>query len=386
VQQLPASLASGKTAILRIQMNTQSAGPKSGSVSFATNDTNEDPFSFPLFGTVEEIIPLLPEINVVEATDGQSEPVSFGTVQVGSTLIKSFTVHNSGSAPLTLGQPNAPAGFEIVGKLPPSLRPGDTATFQIRMNTDTPGPRTGELTLINGDSDENPYNFKLAGEVVSVPPPEIIVSMNGVAVQPSEALKVGTALVNSDPGSISIEIGNNGGSDLLVSNWTLPAGFRLVSSSSLPSRITPGQTKTVQLKLITSTVGVKTGTLSFSTNDSDESQYSITLSGKVYPPVTIVSGTPSPTDNGTYTIHVVTRRLKSVTIDPAHGPTAFGGRYIITLEFEDGGPTRTSIDSTLSRVEIHAREGDTFTIDNWTSVSVEIKPYRSPRSGRFRHL
>jgi GH25 family lysozyme M1 (1,4-beta-N-acetylmuramidase) len=54
---LSASLLPGASDTFTIQMQTASTGTKSGNISFTTNDPNENPFNFPITGTVVNPVP-----------------------------------------------------------------------------------------------------------------------------------------------------------------------------------------------------------------------------------------------------------------------------------------------------------------------------------------
>jgi len=54
---LPGTMASGAIDFLVIGMNTTTVGARSGNVSFATNDVDENPFSFAVSGTVQAVPP-----------------------------------------------------------------------------------------------------------------------------------------------------------------------------------------------------------------------------------------------------------------------------------------------------------------------------------------
>ncbi|MEQ9300063.1 MAG: choice-of-anchor D domain-containing protein, partial [Cyclobacteriaceae bacterium] len=92
----------------------------------------------------------------------------FGDLGIGSTLDTTFTIENNGSTDLTLTTavtPVAIAGgqFTIQGAQPSSpISAGGSETFTVRF-TPTGGAAAGTISIANDDSDENPYNFTLAG-------------------------------------------------------------------------------------------------------------------------------------------------------------------------------------------------------------------------------
>jgi len=118
-----------------------------------------------------------PEITVlgngVSITDGAATPSAadgtyFGSVALGgSPVSRTFTVRNDGDAPLTLGAVSLPAGFALTEGLPASLAPGASDTFTVTMDTSTSGSKSGEISLVNDDPDESPFNFQIYGHVAA---------------------------------------------------------------------------------------------------------------------------------------------------------------------------------------------------------------------------
>jgi len=58
-----------------------------------------------------------------------------------------------------------PLGFTLTEGLSGSLAAGASDTFTVRLDTATVGIKTGDITFTNNDSDENPFNFRIRGEV-----------------------------------------------------------------------------------------------------------------------------------------------------------------------------------------------------------------------------
>ena len=86
--------------------------------------------------------------------DGDSTPqplptaTAFGIAAVGQTgSTDVFTVVNSGTAPLTLGNVSVPAGFTLLSTLPASLAPGASASFSVQLLTSVSGTYSGRGQL-----------------------------------------------------------------------------------------------------------------------------------------------------------------------------------------------------------------------------------------------
>ncbi len=97
--------------------------------------------------------------------------VDFGTatVNAGGTVDREFTIRNQGARPLTIGTPHLPAGFSVVSGLPASIPAGGSATLTIGLERDLAGAYDGTLILPADELDENPFEIRLSGDVVSAP-------------------------------------------------------------------------------------------------------------------------------------------------------------------------------------------------------------------------
>ncbi len=109
--------------------------------------------------------------NGASITDGDATPsagdgTDFGSVaQGGPAISRTFTVRNDGTAALTLGTVTVPTGFTLTEGLSSSLAPGESDMFTVRLDTTTAGTKAGDLSFATNDSDENPFNFRIAGTV-----------------------------------------------------------------------------------------------------------------------------------------------------------------------------------------------------------------------------
>jgi uncharacterized delta-60 repeat protein len=188
-ESLSASLAAGASDTFTVRLDTNVSGTKAGDISFTSNDSDESPFNFRITGTV---IPVGPEITVlgngVSIADGDTTPsitdhTDFGSVVQGSpALSRTFTVRNDGASTLTLGVVTVPTGFTLTEGLSASLTPGASDTFTVQLETGIVGTKTGEISFVTNDSDENPFNFTITGTVTTPALPEVTVTVAPSAV------------------------------------------------------------------------------------------------------------------------------------------------------------------------------------------------------------
>lgn len=119
-----------------------------------------------------ELVEPAPEIDIQQPkgsklVDGKTKK-SFGTVRVGkSGSFKTFTIKNIGTAKLSgLSVTKAgshPNDFLVVKPLKVSLPTGEYTIFKISFKPTKRGDRTAWIRIKSNDSNENPFDIKLAG-------------------------------------------------------------------------------------------------------------------------------------------------------------------------------------------------------------------------------
>lgn len=119
----------------------------------------------------------LPEINISgNATliiDGDTTPsitdwTIFGSMETSTGIItKKFTIQNTGTATLSIGPisilGSSASDFTITTNPSASISPGGSSTFLVSFNPTTLGLKTASLSIVNDDSNENPYDFSIQG-------------------------------------------------------------------------------------------------------------------------------------------------------------------------------------------------------------------------------
>jgi hypothetical protein len=106
--------------------------------------------------------PTAPEMRVVIDAGTVADGGSFaaGTVNANDSLSKTVTIHNDGDDDLTLTSPPSVTGDVSAGVISSTtIAPGGSATFTLTCTTSSTGARSGTVSIINNDSDENPYNW-----------------------------------------------------------------------------------------------------------------------------------------------------------------------------------------------------------------------------------
>lgn len=155
-----------------IRFNPTAPGIRTAMVSIANNDSNENPYNFLIQGTG-----ITPEADIF----GNGQPIASGStiptfvndtffdyINVSTGIVdRVFTIHNNGSAVLTLGAvtiSGAAASDYTLISLPSSpLAIGDSTTFAIRFDPSAIGIRNAVVSVVTNDLNENPYTFVISG-------------------------------------------------------------------------------------------------------------------------------------------------------------------------------------------------------------------------------
>lgn len=173
------SLAGGASTTFSITFDPSAVGARIATISIASSDADENPFTFDVTGTggtgpdiqVEQPAP------TIIADDGS---LAFGSVlSAGSnTVVKVFTIRNLGTSDLTVTSVNITgtnsADFSVSGiTLPATVAADGTTTFSVTFNPSGLGTRAATLTLANNAS--------------SVPKQSYVISLSGTGT-PANAL------------------------------------------------------------------------------------------------------------------------------------------------------------------------------------------------------
>jgi hypothetical protein len=135
------------------------------------------------FLRVEGTIPSgIAEINLQSSTstnitNGDSDPsigegTDFGTVELGMTATSTITIQNTGGADLTAGAITISgvdmADFAITNYTAGVIASAGSITFDIEFTPSSAAVKNAMVSIVNDDSDENPYEFDITGEGFSL--------------------------------------------------------------------------------------------------------------------------------------------------------------------------------------------------------------------------
>jgi CSLREA domain-containing protein len=348
-------VAPGADVTFAIRLDAAAAGSFTGPVAFANGDPAASPFDFTLAGVVTAAP--APEIAVYAGPDsatgtlitsGQGAPVDFGSTVVGAPVVRSFTIRNVGTAPLTLDPASLalPVGYALAGAFPAGpVAPGAEVTFQLRLAAAAVGPFAGPASFANGDADESPFSFLLLGVVTALPVPEIALfagaapgALTPIADGQAAPVDFGSTVVGT-PVVRSFTIRNLGTAPLTLdpASLALPAGFTL--AGAFPAGpVAPGAEATFQVRLAAAASGSFAGRLAFANGDADESPFDFGLRGAVTaPPARLTAvylplvARPQPAPGQPDLV------VTSVAVSPRKGAYTAGEPVVVTVVVTNRG-------------------------------------------------
>ena len=273
------TLAKGDSVDVTIQVNATSAGALSGTASFANSDANENPFSFTLNATIDATPA---KIVVTEGTTSIADNtgrINFGSTVIGTPVVKTFTISNTGGSNLILTTVTLPTGFEIVSPFTSPVAPGASTTVQVRLRAEAIGSFNGEVRFGTNDPTANTFNFTVSGTVTN-PPAQIAVTIGSTSVISGSIVNLGVTSLDV-PVSKVFTITNTGGSPLLLDSINVPPGFTRDPDVTTADTLAPGASTTFVVVLDADTAGTFDGRVTIRSSDPVAADFGFTIVGTV---------------------------------------------------------------------------------------------------------
>ncbi|GGK16711.1 hypothetical protein GCM10007962_08750 [Yeosuana aromativorans] len=236
-------------------------------------------------------------INSGDTSPSLTDDTDFGNTNVTlGTVVNTFTIENTGSSALTIGAItfsglNA-SDFTITSSPAASVAAGSTTTFNVTFNPSASGIRTATISIVNNDSDENPYTFDIKGTGTTTLQ-EIEITglgntiLNGdVTPSVTDDTDFGNVLASSGTNVNTFTIQNlgtlsslnlTGASPYVVISGANASDFMVTTIPS--STISASSSTTFAITFDPSALGLRTATVSIANNDSDENPYTFNIQG-----------------------------------------------------------------------------------------------------------
>ena len=282
------SLSAGFSTTFSVSFSPTALGTRTAAIHIASSDADENPFDLVLTGTGTS-----PEVEIehpagVGLVDGISS-VDYGTVNVGSTLVKTFTVRNTGTSSLS-GLALSKTGtnstlFTLSSLSTTSLAIGASTTFTVTYAPNAVAAHSAIIRLSSNDLDESPFDIAVTGSGIA---PEIAIEApvgtnltdNGSTI----TFPATVAGSSSDP--VTFTVRNTGSATLtglaLSKVGTNTADF-IVGSLGVAS-LAPTESTTFTVVFTPTAGGTRSATLRVASNDSDENPFDIALTGTATAP------------------------------------------------------------------------------------------------------
>lgn len=253
-----------------VRFHPISSGKKVATLNIFNNDPDDYQFQIELEGWG------------IDPPDIALNPTSwdFGQVSIGDHSDKSFSVRNDGLGilavnPVVLTGPSASEFtiLDVINKV--ALEPGTSQNVTVRFAPTSTGAKNAFLSITSNDPDENPFQVGLSGtgKAASAGTPDI-------ASSPA-SWDFGAVNTGSHQDKTFI-ISNAGAANLNVTAVTLSgsdASEFHIQSGGGSFTLVPAATRNVVVRFSPTGSGLKSASLSFTSNDPDENPFLVSLSG-----------------------------------------------------------------------------------------------------------
>ncbi|UCE20328.1 MAG: choice-of-anchor D domain-containing protein [Gemmatimonadota bacterium] len=246
-----------------VTFTPSTVGEITGRLTVLSNDADEGTLYVSLEGQGTA-----PDINIFEVIH------DFNGVVVGSALDWTLVVHNTGPVDLVLTEiTSSNPNFIVVvpNHFPESIPPGGRIDVVISFAPISGGVKTGNLIIRSDDPDESVYYVSLLGEGLAAD-----IDVSTMAYDFGE-------LMSGTSSSWELTVYNRGTLDLIISQAIISPPIFSVVSPLFPQTVEPNGSLTVEIVVSPEAVGDIDGTLTLRSNDPDESELIVSLTGTVIP-------------------------------------------------------------------------------------------------------
>lgn len=277
-------------------------GAATATLSIANDDADEAPYTFAVTGAGTGGAPEIAvtgngqNIAHTDATPDAADHTDFGAMLVpAGTVVRTFTIQNSGSATLNLGAnavsiagANA-ADYSVTTQPATQVAAAASSQFTITFDPSAVGARTATISIANDDADEAPFTFAISGTGQAAVP-EIAVRGNGVEIVAADATPSAADL--TDFGATDVATGTVARSFTIANTGTgtLTLGPNAVSLAGANAadftvtaqpavNVAAAATTTFTLTFDPSAGGARAATVTINNDDADEAPYTFAIAG-----------------------------------------------------------------------------------------------------------
>jgi hypothetical protein len=280
-QPVSSTVAPGGSTTFTVTMTPTVLGLRSAKIHIASNDPDESPFDINLQGQS-----LFPEIGVeqplnTDLVDGDSV-INYGPVGVTTSTTKTYTIRNTGKAPLRIARiystgTNA-SEFKVSSLASKVVAIGDSTTFDVSFAPLDNSLRSASIIIDSNDSGaEAAFLIKVTGRG-TVSPDIAVFQPSDTGLRDGGAKSFGSVKAGLQY-TKSFTIKNFGTGRLKNIELKVSGSNAFKVEAPEVSFIDPGSKTTFKVTFAPQSTGLKEAHLKITSNDGDESPFDITLTG-----------------------------------------------------------------------------------------------------------
>ena len=229
-----------------------------------------------------------------DSTPSASDGTDFGVCDLGSVVAGTFTVDNTGPAPLRLsGTPVVQVLGTNTGDFVVTDSPSRSAfpdTFEIEFRPSAPGRRTATVSIASNDLGQSPFAFNVCGTAVAGDIQVQGVGAQGISngsTQPSGSNNTSFGSANTSSGSIlrQFSIANAGegrlnlsGNPVVAISGANPGDFVVERQAAGP--LPPQGTTLFEIRFTPGASGMRRGTVTIASSDPDSGTFTFAIQGQ----------------------------------------------------------------------------------------------------------
>ena len=293
-------LSPGESLNTTVVFSEELTGEYRATLTITSNDPEASEFVVNLVAIVTESSKPTMIVTSEGVELNTADVLNFGEKSTNSTVTRTIEVFNAGNAALEIGNFLLPTGYSIESPFQDGsgiIQAGSAATLQVLFDATTAGTFEGTMSFSSNDEESTTFELQLTGKVNT--PAAMVVTIDDTEVSSGSVNALGSTTAD-EPITVSFAIGNNGEEALTLSDFTLSDGFSF--NEDFPSSIAPGEVAALTLSFESEVIGDFNGTLSFNTNDPENTSFALDLTATVTPVtsaeqsiVTALSIYPNPT-------------------------------------------------------------------------------------------
>ncbi len=278
------TIVPGSSTIFKAKFYPQSNDFKTSTLTLTSNDPDSPTFSIILKGqTVNPELSIYKDLSIVNYND----TIDFGTCLVDQTKQIKYIIRNTGTGSLQINGvspiTSTSNDFIITQPIKRSLLTDETTDFTITFKPKDISIIYSNILLTSNDS-QYPDGFTFISKGSGIKNPKIELIEGVTTIEHNSSLDIGKSFINGTGAFKVIRIVNIGNDDLILTG--APAVAKSGTNNSdfgimQPTiTIVPAKSETsFKITFIPSSVGVKIASISINTNDPDNSNFIINISG-----------------------------------------------------------------------------------------------------------